>query len=72
MAVDSTIHANEITFKDAIKKMATKAAIAALKAETEADLAELKADVERMAQVTIMWMVGVGIAVVGIIIAVLK
>ena len=41
---------------------------------TKADIKDMatKADVERMGRVIIMWMVGIGIAVAGIIIAVLK
>ena len=46
MALDSTIHANENTFKDAIKKIATKTDIAELKAEMKSDIAELKAEIK--------------------------
>ena len=45
------------------REVATRAHIAELKGE-------LKSDIERMGRVMIMWMVGVGVAVAGIVIAV--
>ena len=60
-------------------KAETKADIAELKAETKADIkdmatktdiAELKAEMYRVNNRTIMWIVGVGVAVAGIVIAV--
>lgn len=58
------------------KDVATKTDIKELKAETKADvkdmatktdIAELKAEMYRMNNRTVMWIVGVGIAVVGLI-----
>ena len=45
------------------REVATRADIAELKGE-------LKSDIERMGRIMIMWMVGVGVAVAGIVIAV--
>ncbi len=45
------------------REVATRADITELKEE-------LKSDIERMGRVMIMWMVGVGVAVAGIVIAV--
>ena len=52
------------------KEMATKADIKDM--STKADIKDMatKADVERMGRIMIMWMVGVGVAVAGIVIAV--
>ena len=51
-------------------KTETKADIAELKTETKADIAEVKAEMYRVNNRTIMWIVGVGVAVAGIVIAV--
>ena len=77
MVVDSITHINELSFRDAVKDMATKADIKdmATKADikdmaTKTDIAELKAEMYRVNNRTIMWIVGVGVAVAGIVIAV--
>ena len=62
------------------KGVATKADITELKAETKADIkdmatktdiaelkAELKTEMYRMNNRTIMWMVGIGLAIIGVI-----
>ena len=59
------------------REVATKADIAELKASTKADIAELKAEVAELKTEmycvnnrTIMWIVGVSVAIAGIVIAV--
>ena len=49
-----------------------KAVVDVVSSKDVATKADIKAEVERMGRVMIMWMVGVGIAIVGILIAVLK
>ena len=59
-------------------KAETKADIAELQAETKADIAkvdktiaelkgELRADIERMGRIMLMWMAGIGLAIIGVI-----
>ena len=74
MAIDSTIYVNETTFKDAIKKMATKDDIREIKADVRAATKDMatKADVEKMARVIIMWMVGVFVASTVIIVTAVR
>ena len=80
-AVADIANSREVATKADIKDMATKADIAELKAETKADIAELKtetkadiaelkAEMYRVNNRTIMWIVGVGVAVAGVVVAV--
>ena len=76
-AVADIANSREVATKADIKDMATKtdiaevkADIAELKTETKADIAEVKAEMYRVNNRTIMWIVGVGVAVAGIVIAV--
>ena len=57
---------------DATDNEVEKAVTDVVSSKDVATKADVKAEVERMGRVMIMWMVGVGIAVVGILIAVLK
>ena len=50
-----------------IKGMATKLDIAELKAELKTDIAKLDTKIERSLRYQIMWMVGIGIAAIGVL-----
>ena len=76
-AVADIANSREVATKADIKDMATKADIVELKAATKADIvevkaevAELKAEMYRVNSRTIMWIVGVGVAIVGTIAAI--
>ena len=57
---------------DATDDEVEKAVVDVVSSKDVATKVDIKAEVERMGRVMIMWMVGVGIAIVGILIAVLK
>ena len=57
---------------DATDDEVEKAVVDVVSSKDVATKADIKAEVERMGRVMIMWMVGVGIAIVGILIAVLN
>ena len=67
-AVADIATSREVATKADIKDMATKADIKDM--ATKTDIAELKAEMYRVNNRTIMWIVGVGVAVAGIVIAV--
>ena len=79
-AVADIANSKEVATKADIAelKAATKADIAELQAATKADIAkvdktiaelkgELRADIERMGRIMLMWMAGIGLAIIGVI-----
>ena len=64
-AVADVASSKDMATKTDIKDMATKSDIKDM--ATKTDIAELKAEMYSMHNKTIMWMVGVGLAIVGLI-----